>query len=121
MSTHWDIYCRDCGVGAGFSVNHGEAQLRELFRNQETWSRLSVRCDLSDIEMRLSGDERCGMSGWPKFANNHSGHDVALRNEYGVFDNECGAPVRCPSCPCYEPCNLPPKHAGEHKVKRRGA
>ena len=95
MSTHWDIYCRDCMAPAGFSINHGEERLRALLRSQETWAQLSV-CDLSDVELRLSGDERGGMPGWPKFADDHLTHDVALRNEYGAFDDQCGVPVRCP-------------------------
>jgi hypothetical protein len=32
VSTHWDIKCFDCGVEAGFHINHGERQLTEIIK-----------------------------------------------------------------------------------------
>lgn len=112
MSTHWDIHCRTCDEGAGFSINHGEKQLHELLIHQETWAEFAECVEASDIELRLLGDEGGALCSWPAFAKKHLKHNVTLRNEYGVFNGECGRSVRCQHCSAHHSCNLPRQHSG---------
>lgn len=121
MSTHWDIYCRTCDECCGFHINHGERELGILLSDQKHWAALA-EADLGDVELSVNGDHNGGLLWWPKFAKEHSDHDVTLLSEYGEYDDECSAQVSChiSGCGGYWYCRLPRGHEGEHRNEKEG-
>lgn len=117
MSTYWDIYCRDCGKGAGFE-SRNDQQLAVLVSKICDWAKISGLLTDLDAEVRLLCDENGALPHFPRFAHEHAGHDVTLRSEYGGFSDTCQTWTPCPTCGGGKLCALRRGHGGEHEIRK---
>lgn len=121
MSTYYDIHCRTCDESAGFEIrgSFGIEQLATILRRVDVWEKLAgVAGSDTDVDLKLMGDEAGGIRGFPRFAAQHHGHDLAIRSEFGDFADrvDCGHQLKCPSCTRMLVCTLVANHAGEHQL-----
>lgn len=116
MSTTHDLHCRTCDVGAGFALQHSVEQLSDLWNERETFAALASameRMKSADFELNISGDYNGGMRLFPAFARAHAHHDVAIRDGYGGFSDQCNAMIECESCKSsHRRCRLKLGHEG---------
>ena len=106
MSCSWDVKCLSCIVKMGMDANHAVEFMRLLIVNAKVLAKLD---ELERIENSLVLDSSYGSVNTRFFAAHHT-HRLAPVNEYGVVDNECGAPVQCDACGSWTKCVLPADH-----------
>jgi hypothetical protein len=121
MSTSYDVHCRTCDEAHGFfDTDRQEALMADLIR----CAPLIAACapferamgrDYPSPRLRFDGERYGSISA--EWFEKHLGHDLAVRDEYGGFSDECCEWFRCPSCGHQERCRKPQKHDGEHAGK----
>ena len=87
MSTYWGFHCTDCDDVSPRWWNHGDDELAKLLLH---WPIIKPVYDLtmSGEIWRLSGIVLAGVYDEPgplEFLNQHNGHTIRVRNEYGVY------------------------------------
>ncbi len=121
MSKYWDVHCRTCNEYLGLHGNHQEVPACRIAATADTLAAVAKLMPGLTIDVSRSF-EFYGETGneisvdW--FAK-HAGHDIAARNDYGEFANECNAAVVCPACGDRGTCRLPANHDGDHDPKRK--
>jgi hypothetical protein len=128
MSTDYDVYCRDCDARLGLNNVRQSEYLQALVSQAPVLARFAVQ--LRDLRAQLRSVPQNTVEvtvtagpvvdvpfdvGW--FLE-HEGHALAVRDEYGILLDECGAYFRCPTCHVQERCRRPEKHEGAHRNQR---
>jgi len=120
VSTYWTLHCRTCdSEDRPTWWNHGDAELRELVKLLPAIANLqraqeTHRTELA-LEITIVGPE--WTNGLGAFALKHDGHDVAVKNEYGAYDDRCGEWFHCHNDDCARAmaCGLENGHSGSHR------
>lgn len=128
MSTDYEIACMTCWRVSGADYVPGHARTgwdnvryhqihdlnklitkaaaiaaidTELFRDTE----LHVQFTLSHGDVKLHG--------LAEFMRAHAGHELAVLDEYGRWDEHCPRCAMCPTCKHEKPCRRRRDHEGE--------
>lgn len=117
MSNYWDLHCVTCGVdGNVIHWNHGEDRLVELIKVLPAIATLgdamTEHLQWVGLSLSLSGPEWA--SGLIEFAQEHRGHVVRPRSEYGYLFGDCAESFPCTCCSHRLTCRLPQGHPGPH-------
>ena len=122
MSCSWDIYCLDCGMGAGWDWNHGDDALGDILRSvREIAAAMPVLDKLYDagnLNIRIGHGCEGGDMNSIRFLAEHATHKLALRDEYGQFLDDCSERIKCCSCEETFVCRRKSGHKGKHSPKR---
>jgi hypothetical protein len=127
MSQYWDVYCLTCQKKHGFQyANHRSTEMQELCINAPQIRDWAVHTKalnaLGCVDVCATyigaGDGGSGHLDLDFFIE-HGDHELAPRNEYGGFMEECGQRFTCGGCGYgHHICHLPAKHEGAHSVVR---
>ena len=110
MSTHWGIHCNTCNTGYVDFVqgNHREDDFEEMIANR------GLIVDVAKMGRRVSASNLCmaGLTIGPldvpvdlDFFLQHENCDLAVVNEYGDYNRECGAWLFCDKCNEWARCD----------------
>jgi hypothetical protein len=108
VSTDWTIFCLDCQQNLTcLSPSISKKDLAALIRHAGALAALApLFAEAEWLEMK-----DCSQYVDPKDFVKHGGHRLTLRDEYGRFDDSCGAQFQCcPQCDYRHTCNLPKGH-----------
>ena len=114
MCTSYHVFCVTCQQPCDLDRDgsRGEELMRTLIEHRATVEGLSAL--LNDAGGELDGltSYSYGHVDAHWFAR-HVGHELKVRNEYGVLDGECAEYWKC-QCSAQHRCKKPIGHDGEH-------
>lgn len=129
MGTSYDIHCADCDVGMGLDAFNA-ATLGAIIRQHHALVAVSLDPDGGFWDATLTvGACNEGRIRF-EFLQEHEGHLLRVRSEYGEWMDECNdwfdpakpaERVTCVYGDIHKHCRRPGKHAGDHAPDPEGA
>lgn len=109
MGTDYSIRCRTCGHDV-FELESRRPWIDDVLALARAVVGLPPNL-VAEIRVSRWGDAPQSIEGVVRCLQRS--HDVALRSEYGTFDDLCSAEYRC-ACGDRKRCGLAPGHEGTH-------
>ena len=123
MSTNYDVVCLDCQDKHGFDRDELLRQVRNLVVHAPTLADMGHTFKAIEgmgLVPKLSlddyGDDPVNLEWFAK----HKGHRLAVVDEYGRLDGDCGEYFRCAGCDRTVACVLPKDHESKKHSAKRG-
>ena len=115
MTTDYDLFCRTCGSAAHFDNVSNQETMFEVRDEMKAFAAAEdVEQYVGELDMgRGVFRKPCGFFSW---CAKHLGHDVVVRDEYGVDHDKCESRTVCPCCGQSARCVLAHEHVGPCRV-----
>jgi hypothetical protein len=118
LSCDWDVWCVTCGeaVTCFSDANHQVDMMRALVRHAPAIAAFATVFDDPQLDLRIETPWGCVV---PRDFAEHADHELVPRDEYGQFDDGCGARFECSACAStHLTCVLKKGHDGAHAARR---
>lgn len=125
MSTDYEIACKTCWRAAGseYVPQHARTGWDNVRRHQiPDLNKLIAKADaIATIDTELFRDTDVSVQfrlyetplyGLAEFMRAHAGHELAVLDEYGHWDEHCPKQATCPTCKHDKPCRRRRDHEG---------
>lgn len=112
MSCDYDVYCMDCHLGLE-DWDQDIDECRSLVAHAAELATIYAVSQAlpPSLGIILTHDFQSGSN--LKFFEDHAGHHLVVRDEYGRNDGQCPKTYKCPACECPHPCTRPVDHEGD--------
>lgn len=116
MSCSYDIHCLDCKSSVGLDWNHAGNELARALTLKQGFKDFLVLLDALSTDgcWRLADSADGAMQKVGRFFNDHDGHQIVVKDEYGKIFNACAKEIQF-GCGHHHYCGREPNHDGECK------